>query len=325
MPLPEPWAQQLEQIGDPAELPREKELGELNFANTAGEIKQVIRLLTALAEEPWDELAETTKNDVWQQLNTLTAAAGGIRAFSLTQDNAINQHTALKNQVHGVAEWFRLNVRPHLRAHVIEVSGQSAELAQAVEEARRATSEIEEMLTRLRRSVGEAGASRLSAYYNAQASDHRRQATAYLKWSAAPIAMLVLVAVILFVYIPPDVDTAASSTTQWVELVRALFIRLLLIGLATFALNFVARNYRINKHLQVVNEQKRNALDTFGLFAEAAPTEEARDVVVAELVRAVFSASETGFLAESGDRTVVESQSALLGLLASKAQGPRAQ
>jgi hypothetical protein len=40
--------------------------------------------------------------------------------------------------------------------------------------------------------------------------------------------------------------------------------RVFLIGLGFHAGGFALRQFTINKHQQIVNEQRRNALDTFG-------------------------------------------------------------
>jgi len=112
------------------------------------------------------------------------------------------------------------------------------------------------------------------------------------------------------------VDLNARAGTEWAEFTRSLVVRLFFVGIATYALTFCVRGYRIGKHLQVVNEQKRNALDTYSLFTAAITSDTLRDVVTAELVKAVFASSDTGYLSETQDRTVVENQgSGILSLL----------
>lgn len=75
---------------------------------------------------------------------------------------------------------------------------------------------------------------------------------------------------------------------------------------ASYVVAFAARNYRVNMHLNSVNEHRVNALDTYTLFTEAVTSESARDSMVAEVVRAVVTSPETGYLG-SPDKTIVES------------------
>jgi hypothetical protein len=92
-------------------------------------------------------------------------------------------------------------------------------------------------------------------------------------------------------------------------------IRLVLLGIGSFLIALLARNYRVNKHLQVVNETKRNALNTFVLFSETAATDETRAVITAELVRAVFLPGDSGYLGEANEKTIIESAPAMTAFL----------
>ena len=60
-------------------------------------------------------------------------------------------------------------------------------------------------------------------------------------------------------------------------------------------------------HLEVLNRRRENALNTFGLMQAAVTSDEARNIVVGDLVRAVVTSEETGYLAAETERTVIES------------------
>jgi hypothetical protein len=86
--------------------------------------------------------------------------------------------------------------------------------------------------------------------------------------------------------------------------------RLLVLGLAAYALTFFSRNYRTARHQQVVNEHKRNALDTYGLFVSTV-TETERDLITLELVKRVFENPDTGWVSSAGSETVIEAPTVL--------------
>lgn len=151
-------------------------------------------------------------------------------------------------------------------------------------------------------------------YYNTQSEGHWGEAKNFLIASMVLAAATVGLGIWLFSTL--HVDLNARAGTEWAEFTRSLVVRLFFVGIATYALTFCVRGYRIGKHLQVVNEQKRNALDTYSLFTAAITSDTLRDVVTAELVKAVFASSDTGYLSETQDRTVVENQgSGILSLL----------
>jgi hypothetical protein len=85
------------------------------------------------------------------------------------------------------------------------------------------------------------------------------------------------------------------------------------LGVVSFSLAFPLRNYRVNSHLQVAHEQKRNAPNTYLDFVEAT-TPSAHDIVTTELVRFVFSEAQVGYLDTIGDKTIIDSSAGMVGL-----------
>jgi hypothetical protein len=128
------------------------------------------------------------------------------------------------------------------------------------------------------------------------------------------VALLALAALSIYAFLihPPPVHPGDQTTEIFI---RSLLIRLLFLAIAGTGVAFTTRNYRVSKHLQVVNEAKQNALNTYGVFSRSAPTADAATVITAELVRSVFGLPDTGFLSTGGDTTVIEAQPALTALL----------
>ena len=154
-------------------------------------------------------------------------------------------------------------------------------------------------------SSAETVAADLSPHYAGQATKHGKDAKGMLIASGV-VGVLFAVATALALFKYPPEYTATGSSEQWIEFVRGTVGRLTLLSLGALALAFCLRNYRVNRHLEVVNKRGENALKTFGLLQAAVTTDEARSVVVAELVRSVFGSEETGYLTGQGDRTVIE-------------------
>jgi hypothetical protein len=139
----------------------------------------------------------------------------------------------------------------------------------------------------------------------------------FLVGAAVSAAVVAILAIILFVTIKD------RPTSEWVAYIRDLGVRIFVLGIGLYVINFMVKGYRANQHLLVVNEHKANALKTFRLFQDAASGEgTTRDLITAELVKAVFAPDETGFLDHAPDRTVVEGQSGLLALLAQQNKQP---
>lgn len=311
------WQDRLVKLSDTElkSLPREKELGDLNFAEAVSKIRTIRRLVEALAQEDPEELPAAIRAQVSGQLDQVNALADQMKAFTLNQDQAATQHQSLVQQVEGQREWFATQVRPQLRGVLKDLSTKGAEAEEAARRSSIASGEIDKLLKNVRQIAGEAGANETSAFYERQAKNHGDQAKWFLVASAALALVLAVLGFVFFVAKPPPVDSSVSAGAQWIEFVRSLFIRLFFLGIVSYGLGFSVRNFRINKHLQVANEEKRNALNTYVLFAEAATTDQGRDLTTAEVVHAAFRTTDTGYLAPVQEKTVLEDQTGIAGLL----------
>jgi hypothetical protein len=206
---------------------------------------------------------------------------------------------------------------PYIRAPDIDLAKQTGELADLMQTAQTNNTEIEQILERLRIQAGETGAAELATHYRVLEGSHRDSARRFLVAAVIATAVTIVLAIILFATL--SVDLKAQTGTQWAELTRSLAVRLFFLSLASFAIGFLIRNYRVNKHLEISNGQKRVALETYGLFASSLDAPEARDVVTAELVKAVFLSPDTGFLKADQARTIIENENAsVLGALLSR-------
>jgi hypothetical protein len=302
------------------ELKRERELGELNFASVVEKLRVIRRFLEAFGQDPPDELPSDLPPQVESQSSQIEALVQSMKEFTLAQDQAQSQRNSIEAGVETVRQWLSANVRPHLRGSVVDLTAKSADITTAAERARVAAEDAEKLLNRVRQVAGEAGATQMSSYYERQARDHSERARSFLLATAGALAVTIGLGIYVFVFEPIPLDIQAAGS-QWEEFIRGLVVRVFFLGVAGYLLAFTARNYRISKHLQIANEEKRNALNTFILFRESVPEPEAQSIITAELVRAVFGPTATGFLSAEQEKTIIESQPSVLGALRGASPG----
>lgn len=315
MALIEQWQERLEKLSDEAldGLTRATELGELNFGSTVAKLRAIRQVVEALSQEDPRELPSQLPTQVAQQLDQVLIYVDQMRSFTLAQDQASTTRSNLDTNVENLKEWFLKEVRPHLRGRAVDVSATAAELQSIMQKARTTASEADALINKLRQAAGEAGATELSSHYRTQAENHSTQADRFLKATIGGVVGTAILGFVLFVIVPPPVGSADQG--HWGEFVREVLIRLFFLGIATSVVAFLVRNYRINKHLEISNQEKRNALNTYPLFREAATTDEAQDLVTAQLASAVFGHTDTGFLSGSHDKTIIENVPGVTGLL----------
>jgi len=241
--------------------------------------------------------------DFTSQLDSLLE---GISAYWGLADERPQARRNLEGAAQGLRDLVIERLRPIVRADEAIIRRTVAEAQQVLNGLLATQSEMEKQQLALARTAGDAAASDLSTFYETQARGHAVAASRYL-WASggAGVALVALTVAALFVA-PPDY-TSTGSTEQWIEVVRGTIARLAVLSIVAFALVFCVRNYRVNMHLEVLNKRRENALNTFGLVQGAVTSEDARNIVVGELVRAVFMSEETGYLGTDTERTVIES------------------
>lgn len=291
----------------------------LNFTPAINQVRVIRRLARAFALEYEDELPSNVPDLARQSLNEVSKLVGQMVDFDPEGENAYGVQQSLLNQTHSLFTRWVVELRPHIRGRV--------DTTESVARAARMADEADTLLRKTREAVEESGklletattlgaemaAGNLSRYYDEQAARHTKLASKFLLAGAVWAAGLASGAVPLLLSIE------ARSSDHWTGYLRDLSVRVFVVGLGLYVLGFLAKSYRANQHLRVVNEHKGNALKTFRLFQESVSGDSAaRDLITAELVKAVFAADETGFLDNTPDRTVVEGQAGLIAMLANQ-------
>jgi hypothetical protein len=80
--------------------------------------------------------------------------------------------------------------------------------------------------------------------------------------------------------------------------------KVLIFAVIGFMLVLAARNFIASKHNAIVNRHRYNALLTFKALADAAGSEERRDIVLNYAASCIFSPQETGY-SKTGDKTEI--------------------
>ena len=92
-----------------------------------------------------------------------------------------------------------------------------------------------------------------------------------------------------------------SGGPGWTGILQNLFAKGFLLSPIYLWLNRSIKNYTAQKHLEVINTHRQNALETFDTFVAAAEgNRETRDAVLLSATDAIFDANQTGYLSTKG-------------------------
>ena len=132
--------------------------------------------------------------------------------------------------------------------------------------------------------------SQYKAIFQEQAKVHQKGSRFWLVMAgvatlAFVVAFCVLSAVVKF------------DTTQLTGTLQNLFTKGFLLSPIYVWLNRSIKNHTAQKHLEVINTHRQNALETFDTFVAAAEgNRETRDAVLLAATEAIFDANQTGYL-----------------------------
>lgn len=291
------------------------DLGPFSFAAVLPHLRALREDLDLAVQMPDETLPQNLIYQIGQQLQQLNNHIGQIKNFDVGASNPKQTHETITNQLIAVKDAILQAVRPMLRP--IEAMNATLQDAQAaLVRIGEKEQELDSTLSALKSSAVSTGASTTATYYQTAATNHGGTANRWLAVGAVAGGLLLVSVLGAFVWVPP-VAEQTSSTAEVINFTRGVITRAFILAIPAIVLSFSLRNYRVNKHLQTLNESRANALETAALFQAGVTSDEARNLVVAELVRAIFASGETGYLGGDSDKTVIENPGATIAALAS--------
>ena len=134
-------------------------------------------------------------------------------------------------------------------------------------------------------------------FFDNQAEKHQ---VSSLWWLGGTIGMAIVfsaIAVGLLFFVKPTGD-------DWQPILSNFFTKGFVISVFYMLLNRSIKNYAAEKHLEVINRHRRNALATFDAFAEASGSNpHTRDQVLLAATNAIFDANQSGYLSAKTSRS----------------------
>jgi len=135
-----------------------------------------------------------------------------------------------------------------------------------------------------------------SEHFNREARRHKYGAYG---WLAGGI--IFFIAAFAFGYYYSELLIIPKSATLS-EIVHNTVIKLFLISVIFSGIALCVKNYRANRHNQIIYTYKLNALATFKLFRDAAGEDEAtKNAILVQAAQSIFSTPSTGYITSKSD------------------------
>ena len=288
------------------------DLGTLNFEEVIPYLQWIRRDIRAANSVDVRDVPPNKYQAIMQTLEQLSSNLNEISSWDpLAENNANQSRNELIGKIKTAHGFLMEHLRPYIRPDYTELEETRSAILRWRDELESVLSDARDSLSQIRVTAVEKGAATISSYYRDSADAHKNAAKGYL-WAAGVLgAILIFVVVLVFFWLPGNLGKNGPSIG---ELVREVSGRVVILLILVAAVAFCARNYRINKHLEVLNRTRYNAIETAALYA-AAVTDDARNIVVAELVGAIFNPGDTGYINTDREQMIVENPGSIAGLM----------
>lgn len=246
--------------------------------NALREVKNALRQLALQIADPANNTHHSTITRFGQQINSV---------YQNLVRHAPHIHIA------GIDWVGHLEAARDARAAAEESQARAAEVAAS----------LDALEARAKTLVEQIGVGELAKHYGSEADEQASSARRWL-W-AVIVSGVLLLAVVVWLFIETH---GLGANPSWEQIARSLASKALAIGVVSYAVTFCSRNFRSHRHLEAVYRQRKASLNTYSAMASALQEDdEGRKVVLAELAKAVFAATDTGMTPSSaGDKTIIE-------------------
>ena len=154
--------------------------------------------------------------------------------------------------------------------------------------------EFDRLKLELQNQLAEKPISQYKAIFADQAKEYHKEAQNWLWISIGTTAVFFGA----FYLLPTLLESGGPG---WTGILQNLFAKGFLLSPIYLWLNRSIKNYTAQKHLEVINTHRQNALETFDTFVAAAgDNRETRDAVLLSATEAIFDANQTGYLSAKG-------------------------
>lgn len=188
-----------------------------------------------------------------------------------------------------------------------ELSDPEAQIRQVRDQAQEKLREIQDVAAKVKETASISAVAQHARYFKEEADSH--------KWgSYFWLAFAIVLAGAAAWYSVRSFGLAMAQGSQgsnsWWPHVAYLTSRLIVLSVIFFGIGWCARNYRAQRHNEVVNRHRQNALRTFETFAVAATEPATKDAVLLAATKSIFEAQSSGYLTGEPEKvpsgTVIE-------------------
>lgn len=307
----------------PSSLVQKEKFGQASFEEAVGPAARIVELFRQLPASALELLPMNELHTVRAQADSVYHLFQQILEFDIDVGEVRNRQTQFIDTLKASFQSHFTQVFPLISYSVartvdfnrLEDQGRAAvqnvrdQTESLMKEIAQQQSEAARILEEVRKTAAERGVSQEAFYFKGEADGHKIAAET---WQSYTIFMSVVVGLYgiatLFIHKIPILTP--SNTYETAQLIAG---KLIVFFVLVYMLSICAKNFLSNRHNEIVNRHRQNALMTYKSLVDAGGTPAARDVILNHAAASVYQLHDTGFTkAVDGGGA---SSSSIIGLL----------
>ena len=218
---------------------------------------------------------ENVKNNINQFLDALHSSHVAILALiSFKRIYAIDS----KLEKSGLDDLSQINSK------LKEIEESNKQISKYELDARKGLESIKDIANKV-------GVSKYSSVFEKQAETHK---TNSWFWFLGIIGLLLII-IGFAVCLLKDCFFKLPDGASWGIVVQFITAKLIVFSILCVALSWVIKSYKANKHNEVLNKHRQNALDIFEAFVNGTSDEQTKNAVLLQAVQSIFAQQNTGY------------------------------
>ncbi|WP_316360231.1 hypothetical protein [Devosia sp.] len=319
---------------DPSTLSRTEELGKaLSFQSAVEPATKIIELFRRLPTQALDEFPDNHLQTIKAQADQFYNLLASVLAFTpedqssptTVRDQAVTQIGAQYQEVfQTLFPYISFAISRTVDFGRLESQGRAA--VQAIEDRTKSLvdgilssqEQIQKTLEDIRQAAAEQGVSQQAVYFKNAADEHASQSTIWLRWTLISAAVLIGYSVAtIFSHNMPGLSPANTYEAIQIGVGKALVF-----AVGSYLVLTCGRNFLSQKHNEITNRHRQNALQTFRTLVDASASPQAQDIVLTHAAASIFEPQETGYTRQQQGADGSVSAVSMLRSLASPSGSP---
>jgi hypothetical protein len=290
---------------DAAKLVQSERLGATNFQGAVEPASKIINIFKEIDITKISDLPDSQIKIITEHGEATAATFSEILNFDVEAGNISARIQDLNEQLRvNFDERFRkltpissylllrtLDLESLKRNHANTLTEMSRTIDTTVREMETAKTRVDEILDNIRETAGKAGASKEAHHFEQAANNHKADANYWRLrtiWCSAAVGCFGVLMLFLHRapwFKPNDIPDA----------IQLLSGKLIIFFILVYLTTLCAKNFLSNRHNEIVNRHRQNALLTYKTLADGASSAEVRDVILNHAASSIYSLHDTGY------------------------------